>query len=50
MNSPTIAVRPLTEARLADYLRFFDDKAFTDNRRWAFCYRYFPSSPSPLSV
>lgn len=50
MNSPTIDVRPLTEARLVDYLRFFDDKAFTHNPRWAFCYCYLPSSPSALSV
>jgi ribosomal protein S18 acetylase RimI-like enzyme len=39
---PSIEVRPLTEERLGDYLRFFDEKAFTDNPRWAFCYCYFP--------
>ncbi len=43
MDDPLmIDVRPLTEERLGDYLRFFDEKAFTDNPRWAFCYCYFP--------
>ena len=43
MDDPlSIEVRPLTEERLGDYLRFFDEKAFTDNPRWAFCYCYFP--------
>ena len=42
VDSPRIHVRPLTEALLGDYLRFFDEKAFTDNPRWAFCYCYFP--------
>ena len=38
----TLEVRPLTPARLDDYLAFFDAKAFPDNPRWAFCYCYFP--------
>ena len=29
-NPGSIAVQPLTEERLGDYLRFFDEKAFTD--------------------
>jgi ribosomal protein S18 acetylase RimI-like enzyme len=37
-----IVIVPLTPARLNDYLRFFDTKAFTDNPRWAGCYCYFP--------
>ena len=42
IDAPTIEVRPLSEDLLADYLRFFDEKAFTDNPRWAFCFCYFP--------
>ena len=42
IDAPGIQVRPLAENLLGDYLRFFDDKAFTDNPRWAFCYCYFP--------
>jgi ribosomal protein S18 acetylase RimI-like enzyme len=37
-----VEIRPLEPARLADYLRFFDTRAFTDNPRWAGCYCYFP--------
>ncbi|HTN48651.1 MAG TPA: GNAT family N-acetyltransferase [Burkholderiaceae bacterium] len=33
---------PLTPERRADYLEFFDTRAFTDNPRWAGCYCYFP--------
>ncbi len=33
---------PLTAERLADYLRFFDTRAFADNPRWSGCYCYFP--------
>lgn len=32
----------LTQDRLEDYLGFFDNRAFTDNPRWAGCYCYFP--------
>ena len=38
----TIEIRPLGADRRDDYLRFFDDRAFTDNPRWAGCYCYFP--------
>jgi ribosomal protein S18 acetylase RimI-like enzyme len=37
-----IEVKPLTVGRMDGYLRFFDQKAFTDNPRWAGCYCYFP--------
>lgn len=40
MNTYTFT--PLTPARLDDYLRFFDTRAFVDNPRWAGCYCYFP--------
>lgn len=33
---------PLSPDRLADYLAFFDTRAFTDNPRWSGCYCYFP--------
>lgn len=32
---------PLSPARLADYLSFFDSDAFSDNPDWAGCYCYF---------
>jgi ribosomal protein S18 acetylase RimI-like enzyme len=32
----------LAPERLADYLDFFDHRAFTDNPRWAGCYCYYP--------
>lgn len=38
----TLSYAPLTTERLADYLRFFDTRAFVDNPRWAGCYCYFP--------
>jgi GNAT superfamily N-acetyltransferase len=38
----TLTYTPLTADRLADYLRFFDTRAFVDNPRWAGCYCYFP--------
>jgi ribosomal protein S18 acetylase RimI-like enzyme len=37
-----IEVKPLSVGRMDGYLRFFDQKAFTDNPRWAGCYCYFP--------
>lgn len=37
-----IEVKPLSAARMDEYLAFFDHKAFTDNPRWAGCYCYFP--------
>ena len=38
----TLTYVPLTSARLEDYLRFFETRAFVDNPRWASCYCYFP--------
>jgi ribosomal protein S18 acetylase RimI-like enzyme len=38
----TLECTPLTPERLADYLDFFDHRAFSDNRKWAGCYCYFP--------
>lgn len=32
----------LTPERADDYFRFFDERAFADNPRWAGCYCYFP--------
>lgn len=37
-----VEVKPLAPGRMDDYLQFFDRKAFTDNKRWASCYCYFP--------
>jgi GNAT superfamily N-acetyltransferase len=41
-SGAAIEIRPLTAARMPDYLRFFDTRAFTDNPRWASCYCFFP--------
>ena len=38
----TLSYTPLTADRLADYLVFFQSRAFVDNPRWAGCYCYFP--------
>src|SRR5262245_49039429 len=38
----TSVIRPLAPDCLADYLDFFDHRAFTDNPQWAGCYCYFP--------
>ena len=38
----TVEIRALEPALGADYLRFFDTRAFPDNPRWAGCYCYFP--------
>jgi GNAT superfamily N-acetyltransferase len=32
----------LTPERLPDYLKFFEERAFADNPKWASCYCYFP--------
>ena len=37
-----IDIRPLTPQRLPDFLDFFEQRAFTDNPRWASCYCHFP--------
>jgi hypothetical protein len=41
-DASAVEIRPLEPARLADYLRFVDTRAFTDNPRWAGCYCFFP--------
>jgi len=33
-----IQVKPLSPERLADFLKFFDGTAFSDNPRWSSCY------------
>jgi ribosomal protein S18 acetylase RimI-like enzyme len=38
----TLQYTPLTREHLADYLDFFDHRAFSDNPKWAGCYCYFP--------
>jgi hypothetical protein len=50
MNSRDDRRAAAYRSALADYLRFFDDKRSPTTRAGRFCYRYFPSSPSPLSV
>src|SRR5690349_7074622 len=40
--TPAIEVRPLTPERRADYLDFFDHRAFADNPKWASCYCHYP--------
>ena len=37
-----IDIRPLTAQRLADFLDFFEQRAFTDNPKWQSCYCHFP--------
>jgi GNAT superfamily N-acetyltransferase len=37
-SAAPVDVRPLTAARLADFLAFFDGDAFADNPKWASCY------------
>ena len=39
---PPTEVKPLSAANLAEYLAFFDTRAFPDNPRWAGCYCFFP--------
>lgn len=36
-----VKVCPLTRGLTDDFIRFFDDAAFTDNKEWAGCYCYF---------
>lgn len=38
MSELPIEIHPLSPARLADFLRFFDGEAFGDNPGWSFCY------------
>jgi len=38
MNEPLVDVRPLSPSNLNDFLKFFDDSAFSDNPNWSSCY------------
>lgn len=38
----TPVIEPLSPARLADYVQYFDHEAFADNPAWASCYCLFP--------
>jgi len=42
-----ITVRPVTEDRVEDWLRFFDHVAFAGNPDWASCYCLEPHVPAP---
>ena len=41
-----VTVHPVTEDRVADWLRFFDHDAFADNPGWASCYCLEPHVPA----
>ena len=41
MTLADIGIRPLTPQRLADFLDFFEQRAFTDNPHWRSCYCHF---------
>jgi len=38
-------IRELAPELLGDYLRFFENDAFSDNPRWASCYCHFSQAP-----
>ncbi|GAB2583190.1 hypothetical protein GCM10027034_14150 [Ramlibacter solisilvae] len=38
MTATTIEIHPLSPARLADFMAFFEGEAFSDNPRWSSCY------------
>ena len=42
MTTAAIDIQPLTPQRLADFLEFFEQRAFTDNPKWLSCYCHFP--------
>jgi GNAT superfamily N-acetyltransferase len=42
MTAHDLEIRPLTPQRLADFLDFFDHRAFPDNPKWGSCYCHFP--------
>jgi ribosomal protein S18 acetylase RimI-like enzyme len=42
MTLADIDIHPLTPQRLADFLDFFEQRAFTDDPRWLSCYCQFP--------
>ena len=37
-ETTVVEIRPLSPARLADFMAFFEGEAFTDNPKWSFCY------------
>lgn len=42
-----VAIHPVSEARVADWLQFFDHEAFAGNPSWASCYCLEPHVPAP---
>jgi GNAT superfamily N-acetyltransferase len=38
MTATTVEIHPLSQARLADFMAFFDSEAFSDNPEWSSCY------------
>lgn len=38
MHEPRLEIHPLTPRRMPDFLRYFDEDAFSDNPKWASCY------------
>ena len=42
MPDTAIDIRPLTPERRADFLDFFEHRAFTDNPKWLSCYCHYP--------
>ena len=40
-----IQIKALSSELLGDYLRYFDNDAFSDNPRWASCYCHFSQAP-----
>src|SRR6185503_10536691 len=40
-----VSVQPVTEERIADWLRFFDREGFAGNPNWASCYCLEPHDP-----
>ena len=45
-----VAVHPMTEDRIDDWLRFFDHDAFAGNPDWASCYCLEPHVPAPAET
>lgn len=38
MTTATVEIHPLSPARLADFMTFFEGEAFSDNPKWSSCY------------
>jgi len=38
MTTAALKIHPLSPARRADFMRFFDGEAFSDNPKWSSCY------------